>query len=78
MDAVAAARTALATDSGLLLSPSADGQRSTLQVLLAAGRTLDRRRTADRNALTALVRVDGLGIDARKALTDAQIRTLAA
>lgn len=37
---------------------------------------MDRQRTADRNALTALVRTMDLSIDARKALTFAQIRTM--
>ncbi|TIH30466.1 transposase [Subtercola vilae] len=39
---------------------------------------MDTRRTADRNALTALLRSFDLGIDARKAVTDAQIRAIAA
>lgn len=76
MDAVAAARTALATDSDALITPRVHGLRSALQVLLGARRAMDTRRTSDRNALNALVRVHGLGIDARKALTDSQIRTI--
>jgi transposase len=77
-DAIAAARTALATDDAALMTPRAEGLRSALQVLLAARRAMDTRRTADRNTLNALIRIHGLGIDARKALTDAQIRTIAA
>lgn len=77
LDAVAAARAALATDSADLISPRSEGLRSALRVLLVARRAMDTRRTADRNALNALVRIHGLGIDARKALTDAQVRTIA-
>ena len=39
---------------------------------------MDSQRTADRHALTALARTTNLGIDARKAPTDAQIRAIAA
>jgi transposase len=46
-------------------------------VLLVA-RAIDTRRTADRNMLTALLRSFDLGIDARKPLTDAQVRIVAA
>lgn len=73
IDAEAAARTALALDLDHLATPRADGLRSALRVLLVARQMLDRRRTADRNALNALVRSFPLGIDARKALTDAQV-----
>ena len=63
IDAVAAARTALSTASGDLIHPRADGLRSALRVLLVARRAMDTRRTADRNALNALVRIHDLGID---------------
>ncbi|WP_422933301.1 IS110 family transposase [Sinomonas sp. P47F7] len=78
IDAVAAARTALASDMGELAAPRADGIRSALRVLLVARRAIDTRRTADRNALTALLRSFDLGLDARKPLTDAQVRAVAA
>jgi transposase len=78
IDALAAARTALASDVERLISPRAEGLRSALRVLLVARRAIDTRRTADRNALTALVRTHALGVDARNALTDAQVRTIAA
>ena len=77
-DALAAARTALASDVDDLITPRADGLRSALRVLLAARRAMDARRTADRNALTALIRTYGLDVDARRALTDAQVRTIGA
>jgi transposase len=44
---------------------------------LAARRRLDTARTINRNALNALVRTTGLGLDARRALTDAQIELVA-
>ena len=57
--------------------PRADGLRAALRVLLTGRRGLDTRRTADRNALNALVRITDLGVDARKALTGAQVRMIA-
>ena len=39
---------------------------------------MDTQRTADRNALTALLRTINLGLDVRTALTTAQIDTIAA
>ncbi|WP_426624506.1 IS110 family transposase [Leifsonia sp. McL0607] len=73
IDAEAAARTALASSVERLATPRADGLRSALRVLLVARQALDQRRTADRNALTALVRSFPLGIDARRPLSDAQV-----
>lgn len=77
IDAIAAARAVLGTDTDEALNPRTEGLRSALQVLLVARRALNSRRTADRNALNALVRTHHLGVDARKALTDAQVRTIA-
>jgi transposase len=77
IDAVATARTALASAAGTLAAPRADGVRSALRVLLVARRAIDTRRTADRNMLTALLRSLDLGIDARKPLADAQVRSVA-
>jgi transposase len=57
--------------------PRADGLRAALRVLLTGRRGRDTRRTADRNALNALARTTGLGVDARKALTDAQVTMIA-
>lgn len=53
------------------------GVRGALAVKLAARRRLARTRTITVNALTALVRTHPLGVDARRALTVAQIRTIA-
>ncbi len=73
IDAVAAARTVLAEDIGALLKPRAEGPRDALRVLLNARDSMERQSTADRLILTALLRTLDLGIDARKALADAQI-----
>jgi len=78
IDAAAAARTALGTDATALILPRADGLRSALRVLLVARRGMDTQRTADRNALTALLRTIDLGLDVRTALTNTQIDTIAA
>lgn len=78
IDALAAARSALASDKRELIEPRAEGVRSALRVLLVARRAMDTRRTADRNALNALVRTHGLDVDARRALTDRQVRMIGA
>ncbi len=49
---------------------------SSSDVLLTGRKGLDTRRTADRNALNALVRTTDLGVDAHKALTGTQIRMI--
>ena len=69
IDAVEAARQVLHRD--------VDRLAAALRVLLTGRRGLDTRRTADRNALNALVRTTDLGIDARKALTAAQVTMIA-
>src|SRR5699024_9462421 len=58
--------------------PPPDPGRFTLRVLLASRSLTDQQRTANKNALTALLRITDVGIDARKPLTDAQIATIAA
>lgn len=78
IDAIAAARAAHALDTAQLVRPRAEGIREALTVLLAARRRLDTARTVNRNALNALVRTTDLGLDARRALTDAQIDLIAA
>jgi len=75
--AVAAARATLSLDTAQLARPRAEGTREALTVLLAARRRLDTARTINRNALNALVRTIGFGLDARRALTDAQIELVA-
>jgi transposase len=77
IDAVAAARTDLASEVDRLTTPRSDGLRAALRVLLVARQAMDSRRTAERNALTALLRSFDLGIDVRKPLTDVQVREVA-
>ncbi|WP_427019167.1 transposase (plasmid) [Pseudarthrobacter sp. P1] len=74
----AAAQTVLGIDVLSLLRPRPDGDRNALRILLNARRSMEGQRTADRLALTALAWTTALGIDARKALTDTQIRTIIA
>jgi transposase len=76
IDAVEASRQVLHRDMDVSV-PRADGLRAALRVLLTGRRGLDTRRTADRNALNARARTTGLGVDARKALTDAQVTMIA-
>ncbi|MFZ7086570.1 methyltransferase domain-containing protein [Curtobacterium sp. RRHDQ10] len=78
IDAEAAARTVLRTDTAILSWPRTGQIRSTLPVLLAARRSMDGQRTANRNALTALLRTIDLGSDAWRPLTDKQIASIAA
>lgn len=76
IDAAAAARTVTGVETSRLLQPRTGANRNALRILLGARRSMDRQRTADRHALTALVRTVPLGIDARQGLTDAQLRTM--
>ncbi|MGM0931797.1 MAG: IS110 family transposase [Actinomycetota bacterium] len=78
LDAQGAARSVLGVPTDRLPEPRAAGLRSALRVLLVARDALDTGCTADRNMLNALVRSIDLDIDARKALTDVQVRTIAA
>lgn len=55
-----------------------DGVRAAVKVLLASRAHMSTERTATINALTALLRVVDLGIDARRPLTQAQIDATAA
>lgn len=77
IDARAAARGILATDTDRIITPRAPGARHALSVLLAARRRLDAHRTRLKNALTALCRDTNLGIDARAGVTTADITTIA-
>lgn len=73
IDAVAAARTVLADDVSALLEPRAEGVRAALRILLNARDAMEHQGTANRLMLTSLLRTCDLGVDARKALTDAQV-----
>lgn len=76
IDAFAAARSVLGQVPELLLHPRCDGERAAIGVLLAAQRRIDHQCTANRHALNALVRLIDLGVDARHALTDAQLKEI--
>lgn len=78
LDAEAAARSVLGKDITKLAQPRQAGDRTALRVLLTARSLIDQQRTANRNALNALLRSVDLGIDARKPLTDTQITVIAA
>jgi transposase len=78
LDAEAAARSVLGREYETLARPRQSGLRASLRVLLASRSILERQRTANRNALIALVRCIDLGIDARRPLTDHQVRSIAA
>jgi transposase len=78
IDAELAARSVLGVERERIPVPRQSGEHEDLRILLAARRILDQQRTANRNALTALLRTVDLGIDARKPLHDKQIRLIAA
>lgn len=73
IDATAAATGVLGKSLEQLLQPRSDGLRAAISILLASRQRVDQHRTANRNALNALMRTIGLGGDARKALTDQQV-----
>lgn len=74
LDATRIAVATLGIDEARLAIPRlTDGVRASLRVLIAARDDMSDERTAKVNALTALVRVNDLGIDARRALKDSQI-----
>lgn len=74
LDAQRMAAAVLGTDVARLRRPRLDdGVRAALQVLLTARDAMTGERTRAVNALTALLRVHDLGVDARKPLTPAQI-----
>ena len=76
IDATAAAMGVLYQNTERLLTPRAEGTRSALNVLVAARERIDAERTRNRNALNALVREIDLGVDARKPLTDKQVKEI--
>ncbi len=78
IDAEAAARSVLGRPREQVMEPHAAGARAAIRILLASRSLLDHQRTANRNAVTALLRGTDLGIDARSFLRDAQITAIAA
>jgi len=78
IDAELIAKSVLGTDSDRLRDPRQDsGIRAALRVLISARELINTERTREINALTALVRIVNLGIDARAALSRIQIATIA-
>lgn len=78
IDAEAGARSVLSIELENLTQPRDGKTRSALRILLATRRSLDGRRTADRNSLIALLRIIDLGIDVRHTLTAPQLSAVAA
>jgi transposase len=78
IDAEAAARSALALDADRLPKPRPTGGiTAALGVLLAERDRLNKTRVQALNALTALLRAHPLGVDARRAPSDARIAEIA-
>lgn len=74
LDARRIAAAAIPLELDRLRNPRQDeGARAALRVLVAARDQMTTERTAAINALTALLRTFALGIDARRAVTSAQI-----
>ena len=78
IDAVIAARGALGQRTGELADARGGELQATLQTLLTARESMTTERTRAINALTALLRVHALGIDARRKPGRPVIRTVAA
>lgn len=79
LDARRIAQAVLPLEVSQLRWPRADdGVRAAVKILIASRDHISGERTSSINALTALVRVADLGIDARGSLTARQITTIAA
>jgi transposase len=78
LDARRIAQAVLPLKTSELRTPRADdGARAAVRVLITSREHMSGERTAAINALTALLRVTDLGIDARRALTATQIAIVA-
>lgn len=78
LDAIVAARSTLVMDVGRLRDRRAGELQAALKVLTVAREQMNADRLRSINALTALLRTHDLGLDARRALTLTQIRSVAA
>ena len=77
LDAHTIAITVLGLEETQLRQPRQDqGTRAALRTLVAARDQLTQERTMNINALTALVRVNSLGLDARRPLNAPQVSTV--
>ena len=77
LDSARIARAVLGLRLDQLCWPRAGGTRTAIRVLVSARDQMSTERTKIINSLTALVRGVDLGVEARKALTSAQITTIA-
>jgi len=78
LDAELIARSVLPADVDELRAPREDdGVRAAIRVLVVAREHLTAERTRAINALTSLLRITDLGIDARRSLTKPQLATIA-
>ena len=77
LDSARIGRAVLGLRLDQLCWPRAGGTRTAIRVLVSARDQMGTERTKTINSLTALVRSVDLGVDARKALTSAQITTIA-
>ena len=78
LDAITAARSTLVMDVNRLRDRRAGELQTALKVLTVAREQMNADRLRSINALTALLRTHDLGMDARKALTLTQIRSVGA
>lgn len=79
LDAQLIARSVLGVSAARLRQPRQDdGVRAAVRVLVVAREEINAERTRAINALTALVRTVGLGIDARRSLSKQQIASITA
>jgi transposase len=78
LDAITAAQSTLVMDLEKLRDQRAGDLQTALKLLSVGRDQMNTDRLRSINALTALVRAHDLGLDARKPLTAAQIRTIAA
>ncbi|WP_210604304.1 IS110 family transposase [Brevibacterium oceani] len=77
IDARRIAATVLPLEQSQLRVPrQADGPRQGLRILVGARESMTREKTRTINALTALLRANDLGLDARRKLSVAKIRTV--
>lgn len=74
IDVTDAAKNLLPNDITNLLQPRDEGARAALSLLSASRARIDAHRTANRNALSALLRTYDLGIDASRPLSVRQIK----
>lgn len=77
IDAELAARGVLHLPVDKLIAPRSGTERKSLRILLGSRRGVVTQQTAEKNALTALLRGCDLGIDARKALSWKQCEEIA-